>query len=96
LSPLPSEPSTLAIFNTHYSSHSSKPLCHVYEKYLPFLSSRGISIEEIVIISFTSFGGVKVVFKSSALLSKLSNTTYKIDGYPGIKLIKPFDPTWAF
>jgi len=85
-----------AIFNPHYSHHSYKSLCHMHEKYLPFLSSLGIHIEEILIISFTSSGGVKAEFKSSAPLSKLSNTTYEIDGCPGIKVIKPFDPTWVF
>jgi len=85
-----------AIFNACYSNCSYKSLFHVHQKYLPFLSSLGIPIEEIVIISFTSSGGVKVVFKSSIPLSKLSNTTYKIDECPGINLIKPFDPTWAF
>jgi len=85
-----------AIFNTHYSNHSYKSLYHVHKKYLTFLSHLGIPIEEILIISFTSSRGVKVVFKSSAPLSKFSNTTYKIYGCPGIKLIKSFDPTWAF
>lgn len=83
------------IFAAHYSDRSYESLCRVHKAYLPFLLTLGIPLDEIKMISFTSSGGVKAVFKSNAPLSKLDKPEYDIDGHLGVKLIKPFDPTWA-
>jgi len=76
-----------AIFTSHYNNLSHELLCSVHKEYLPFLLYLGISLEEILLICFTSSGRANVVFKTNTPLSKLTDLTYNKDGQSGIRVI---------